>query len=629
MPLLALELPPVPIVPEHGPTEKPEEWMDFAGRVVSWLGGLQQTLEQGVEAFVSTTASIATGIIQADHIQAGTIVASLISSTGAVITQEAQIADAIITNAKVVSVESQKVYITGNTSQTLTTAGSTLILPGLIQISGGGASVVSIKAKGTAFGTRDSSSRSLLINGIEKITGNNSTAGGATNTTRGIAISVIDTAGNLLGGTAGLFAYDTFGSTAAQDALASHINSVSPSHLVVLTSYDSIGTGVVSGDLGNALSSLGIDVLSLEGVFATGGNSGQASRIPFVGLGHRGAGAGAGVTVFTNGSTDAGAAVFNDFLVGSDPASGSSPQFSNVTIIEGGKIRADSITAVQIAASAITSTELAAGAVTAGKIAAGTITATELAASAVTSAKIAAGAVTAGKIAAGTITTTELAASAVTSTNIAAGAVTAGKIAAGTVTATELAASAVTSTKIAAGAVVAGKIAAGAITATGAEIADAAITTAKIQDAQITRAKIAGNAVSTHAVDTTLNVSSLSSVYQDVLSVPITVQQTNDLVVIQANIQATISGSEPGDKTSWKITRDGITIKEWANLGNATAATNSTVGGTIFAVRDVGMTTGVHTYALAGMMTDADAGGELAVTLNSGFLLVQDFFGSA
>jgi len=126
-----------------------------------------------------------------------------------------------------------------------------------------------------------------------------------------------------------------------------------------------------------------------------------------------------------------------------------------------------------------------------------------------------------------------------------------------------------------------------------------------------------------------LNVGSLSSVYQDVLSVPITVQQTNDLVIIQANIQATVSGSEPGDKMSWKITRDGITIQEWANLGNATAATNSTVGGTIFAVRDVGMTTGVHTYALAGRMTDADAGGELAVTLNSGFLLVQDFFGSA
>lgn len=68
------------------------------------------------------------------------------------------------------------------------------------------------------------------------------------------------------------------------------------------------------------------------------------------------------------------------------------------SVVSGGHIVADSITATQIAASAITASELSTGAVTAVKIQANTITANEIAANAITATELSAGAVTASKL---------------------------------------------------------------------------------------------------------------------------------------------------------------------------------------------------------------------------------------
>ncbi len=77
---------------------------------------------------------------------------------------------------------------------------------------------------------------------------------------------------------------------------------------------------------------------------------------------------------------------------------------SDTTLIQGGWIAANTITADKLAAGTITANELAANSVTANKLAAGSITADKLAANSVTAAKIATGAITADKIATGTIT---------------------------------------------------------------------------------------------------------------------------------------------------------------------------------------------------------------------------------
>ena len=77
---------------------------------------------------------------------------------------------------------------------------------------------------------------------------------------------------------------------------------------------------------------------------------------------------------------------------------------SDTTLIQGGWIAANTITADKLAAETITANELAANSVTANKLAAGSITADKLAANSVTAAKIATGAITADKIATGTIT---------------------------------------------------------------------------------------------------------------------------------------------------------------------------------------------------------------------------------
>ena len=334
----------------------------------TWAQGMSQTiqamqtnLESAIEAFIGSTAQMGTDVIVADSIVAGTIIASHISSTGAVITLTIQVQDAIITNAKVVDIETQKIYVTSNSAQTLTTAGSTLILPGLLQISGGGGAQQSIKVKGTAAGTLDTSARSLLINGVEQYTS-------TSNVATGFALARLDTSGTLIVGS--LKTFNTNASTAAQDDLATEINAAAVTDLVVLSSYGVIGTGAMAtgGNLRPALQGMGIDVNSLEGIMATGGNASLAGRIPLVCLGKRGIGNGAGVTVFTNGSTNAGPAQYQDFLTGNDPAHGSAPQTSDVTIIEGGTIRA-----ATILASSLNVTQLSAISANMGTLTAGTI----------------------------------------------------------------------------------------------------------------------------------------------------------------------------------------------------------------------------------------------------------------
>jgi len=181
--------------------------------------------------------------------------------------------------------------------------------------------------------------------------------------------------------------------------------------------------------------------------------------------------------------------------------------------IDGGKVTADSITALQIAANAITASEILAGAVTtvkldalavtadkiaanaiiAGKIAADAVTTNTLAANAVTAAKIAADTITANEIATNAITANELAANSVVAGDITAGAVVAGNIAANAVTAGTIAADAVTAGTIAAGAVTAGRIAADAVTAT--TIAAGAVGADELAANSVVAGKIAANAV--------------------------------------------------------------------------------------------------------------------------------------
>lgn len=90
----------------------------------------------------------------------------------------------------------------------------------------------------------------------------------------------------------------------------------------------------------------------------------------------------------------------------------------SATVIEGGRIKADSITANMIAANAITSSEISANAITSDKIAANAITSGKIAANAITAEKINSGAITADKIATNAITSVKIAADAVTADKI-------------------------------------------------------------------------------------------------------------------------------------------------------------------------------------------------------------------
>jgi len=134
------------------------------------------------------------------------------------------------------------------------------------------------------------------------------------------------------------------------------------------------------------------------------------------------------------------------------------------TTIDGGKVAADSVTALQIAALTITAAEIAADTITAAQIAAGAITAVEIAANTITASEIAADAITTTELAANAVTAAKVAANTITAAQIAANTITAAQIAAGTITATEIGANQITAGKIAVDAITSGTIAADAIT---------------------------------------------------------------------------------------------------------------------------------------------------------------------
>ncbi len=141
---------------------------------------------------------------------------------------------------------------------------------------------------------------------------------------------------------------------------------------------------------------------------------------------------------------------------------------NGVTNIDGGNIRARTITADKIAVGSLTAAEIGAGTITGDKIAANTITGD----------KIVAGAIVAGHIVAGNVTNLTLAASAVTYDKIAAGNVLNGN----------LGGSAVTYDKIADGHI------------TNAKLAGPSVTYDKIYDGHVTNAKLGNNSVDTNKV---------------------------------------------------------------------------------------------------------------------------------
>lgn len=188
-------------------------------------------------------------------------------------------------------------------------------------------------------------------------------------------------------------------------------------------------------------------------------------------------------------------------------------KFTGTTEINGGAIRTDTITAVQLAADSVIADKIAANAVVAGKIATNAVTANTIAANAITAGKIdadavntreiVAGAVTAEQIAANAVIAGTIAANAISARELAVDAVAAGTIAADAITARELAVDAVTAETILAGnvgadelaanSVIAGKIAANAIVAEN--ITSGAITTAKLTALAVTADKLAANSV--------------------------------------------------------------------------------------------------------------------------------------
>lgn len=139
-------------------------------------------------------------------------------------------------------------------------------------------------------------------------------------------------------------------------------------------------------------------------------------------------------------------------------------KMSGETTIDGGRVQADTIGAVQIAALSITADEIAANVITAAQIAADTITANEMAADSITANELAANSVTSAKVAADSIGAREIAALSITAAEIAANTITAAKIAALSITAAEIAANTITAGKIAVDAITSGTIAADAIT---------------------------------------------------------------------------------------------------------------------------------------------------------------------
>lgn len=136
-----------------------------------------------------------------------------------------------------------------------------------------------------------------------------------------------------------------------------------------------------------------------------------------------------------------------------------------VTMIAGGSILTNTISADRIVTRSLTSAQIAAGTLTAYEIAARTITAGNLVVGTITGTEIAASTITGGLIAGNTIVGGHIQARTLSAGHLAAGTITANEIAGRTITAGNLQAGTITTAEIAAGTIQAGNIAAGAITA--------------------------------------------------------------------------------------------------------------------------------------------------------------------
>lgn len=192
---------------------------------------------------------------------------------------------------------------------------------------------------------------------------------------------------------------------------------------------------------------------------------------------------------------------------------------SGETTIDGGNIKAGTITATQIAANTITGAKIAAQTIEAGNIKSDTITATQIAAKTITASEIATGTITATQIAASTITGAKIAANTIEASNIKAATITGAKIASQTIEAGNIKADTITGAQIAANTITASEIAANTITAneiaantiTGAQIAAGTITSANIKAGTIESGDIkAGAITATMITSGTLDCSNLT-----------------------------------------------------------------------------------------------------------------------
>src|SRR5260370_36115713 len=117
MPLTVLEPVQVPRPP------RPEDLGDDPKKAIAglttWAANLsgilntfiQQMQDNAVEPFSGSSANFDANVVTGDIIQANTIVAKNLIQTQAVITVAAQIQDAIISNAKITSLTSDKVVL--------------------------------------------------------------------------------------------------------------------------------------------------------------------------------------------------------------------------------------------------------------------------------------------------------------------------------------------------------------------------------------------------------------------------------------------------------------------------------------------------------------------------------------
>ena len=257
-------------------------------------------------------------------------------------------------------------------------------------------------------------------------------------------------------------------------------------------------------------------------------------------------------------------------------------KYSDTTLLDGGKIYTNTVTANQIKAGTITTSEIASRTIQAGNIVANSMTANELAANSVntselvagsvtatqvatdtlTAAQIAANAVTASEIAANSVNTSELVANAVTATQIASTTILAGNVVAGTLTSNEIKTRSIVAGDLVADTITAGEIATNAVTAT--EIAANTITAGQVAANTITAGQIASRTITAGLIDvgqiTSYEISSRSIVAGDIVADGITAGEmaansinTSELVanaVTATQIAAnTITASEIAGRT--------------------------------------------------------------------------------